>query len=245
MLRSLKEITGYKLRALDGEIGKCKDFLFDCRKWAIRYMLADTGTWLPGRKVLISPVGLGQPQWSERIFPVGLTKKKIESAPGLDHDAPLSRQYEIDFHKYYGWPYYWKGFHLWGGRTTPWPFYEEGIPNDDASPEAGHDHDLRSINEVINYKVTATDEMSGEIHDFIVNDEDWSIAYLIVETGNWFFGRKVLVAPGFVTKIDYFESRVNLSMDSEHLKEFPEYNSHTVVNTQVEAVSYDFKGRPH
>lgn len=245
MLRSMKEIIGYKLRAFDGEIGKCKDFLFDSKKWAIRYMVADTGTWLPGRKVLISPVSLGQPQWEDRMFPVGLKKSKIESAPGLDHDAPVSRQYEIDFHKYYGWPYYWKGFHLWGRRTTPWPFYEEGIPMDDEHDVSGHDPQLRSFNEVHDYNVIAKDKKSGIIHDFIVNDEDWAVSYLVVDIGSWFFGKKILVAPGFVEKVDYFESEVVLSMNSDHIKEFPEYDSHNPVNVEVEAVSYDFKGRPH
>ncbi|MCM8527953.1 MAG: PRC-barrel domain-containing protein [Lentisphaeraceae bacterium] len=245
MLRSLKEILGYRLKALDGEVGKCKDFIFDSRKWVIRYMLADTGKWLPGRQVLISPVALGQPQWSERSFPVGLKINKIESAPGLDHDAPVSRQYEIEFHNYYGWPYYWKGLHLWGNRTTPWPFYEEGVPDDMSFDSGGYSSELRSVNEVLNYRVMATDERYGEIHDIIVNDEDWSISYLVVDNGSWLFGKKILVAPGFVSKIDYFESHVCLNASSDHLKEFPEYDSHKPVNTEVEAVTYDFKGRPH
>ena len=58
MLRSIDSLKGYTLAASDGEIGKCADFLFDDRDWTVRYMVSDTGGWLSGRKVLISPLAL-------------------------------------------------------------------------------------------------------------------------------------------------------------------------------------------
>ena len=88
MLRSIKSLFGYKLAAKDGTIGKVKDFLFDQPHWTVRWMVADTGNWLPERKVLISPVSLGEPRWDSRLFPVRLTQDEIERAPHLDTDAP-------------------------------------------------------------------------------------------------------------------------------------------------------------
>lgn len=107
MLRSLKEINNYLLKAEDGEIGRCRDFLFDDRSWTIRYMVADTGDWRKERKVLVSPISLGEPDWGSKLFPVKLTKKRIEEAPALDEHAPVSRQYETSLAQYYSWPYYW------------------------------------------------------------------------------------------------------------------------------------------
>ena len=95
MLRSIKEIMGYNLNASDGEIGKVNDFLFDDQKWAVRYLVADTGKWLPGRKVLISPSALGEPNWASSLLPVSMTKAKIENSPSLQTDLPVSRQYEM------------------------------------------------------------------------------------------------------------------------------------------------------
>jgi len=106
MLRSIKEITGYVLQAVDGEIGRCKDFLFDDENWTIRYMVADTGKWLPGKKVLISPISLAEPDWTSSLLPVRLSQKQVEQAPELDENAPVSRQYEIKYHQYFGWPTY-------------------------------------------------------------------------------------------------------------------------------------------
>ncbi|MEJ2023797.1 MAG: PRC-barrel domain containing protein [Deltaproteobacteria bacterium] len=99
MLRSLKSLINYVLKAEDGEIGRCTDFLFDDEKWVTRYIVADTGKWLPGRKVLISPISLGEPDWSSRRFPVKMTRDEVESSPPLDADAPVSRKvtgYDIE-----------------------------------------------------------------------------------------------------------------------------------------------------
>jgi len=55
MLRSIKEIYNYVLQAEDGEIGRCKDFLFDDEHWTVRYMVVDTGKWLLGKKSAYIP----------------------------------------------------------------------------------------------------------------------------------------------------------------------------------------------
>ena len=103
MLRSLKQLYENKLGAVDGEIGRIKDFYFDDQNWAIRYLVADTGTWLPGRQVLISPRSLASPAASGKIMNVDLTRKQIENSPSIDSQMPVSRQHEEEFHKYYGW----------------------------------------------------------------------------------------------------------------------------------------------
>ena len=80
MLRSASELFNYTLAAQNGEIGRCKDFLFDDQFWTLRYMVADTGKWLPKKRVLIPVASLGDPSWAERIFPVKKTKNQIRSS---------------------------------------------------------------------------------------------------------------------------------------------------------------------
>lgn len=50
MLRSVKDLIGYSIETVDCRIGKVKVALFDDRYWRLRYMVADTGAWLPGKK---------------------------------------------------------------------------------------------------------------------------------------------------------------------------------------------------
>ena len=85
MLRSLKELFGYSIRATDDVIGGVHDFLIDERERKVRYLVVDTGTWLPGRKVLIAPEALSKPDWASMTLPVNLTKEQVKYSPGYRH----------------------------------------------------------------------------------------------------------------------------------------------------------------
>lgn len=250
MLRSIKEIINYTLKAQDGEIGKCKDFLFDDEYWTIRYMVADTGKWLPGRKVLISPMSLEEPQWSTRQFPVRLTKKEIENSPPLDEDAPVSRLYEKRHFDYYSWPYYWAGGSIWG--TMPYP-YVPATPlpaeelermkerTENIKPEESH---LRSVQEIKGYHIKAENGEVGHVEDFIVEVGVWTIRYMVVDTRNWLPGRKVLVSPGWIEEISWPENEVSAALTVEAIKGGPEYDPSQPVNREYEIRLYDYYGRP-
>jgi hypothetical protein len=109
MIRSASELKGYTIEATDGDIGEVVQFYFDDEKWTIRYLVADTGGWLMGRKVLISPAALGRVDWNSRKLHVNMNKERVENSPGIDTDRPVSRQQETDYYNYYGYPYYWSG----------------------------------------------------------------------------------------------------------------------------------------
>jgi hypothetical protein len=114
MLHSIKQLYGDKLGASDGGIGHISDFYFDDRSWGIRYVIVDTGSWLPGRQVLISPLAFGGFHRAGKILRVNLSRKQIEGSPAIESRKPVSRQYEQEYHQYYGWPFYWEGDGLWG-----------------------------------------------------------------------------------------------------------------------------------
>jgi len=109
MLIKAKTLEGYKLDSLNGEIGKVKEFYFDDRHWTIRYLVAETGTWLADRQVLISPYALATVNKTERNIGVDLTKKQIEDSPSLDTHKPVSHQFEQAYYGHYGYPEYWSG----------------------------------------------------------------------------------------------------------------------------------------
>lgn len=244
MLRSVKELHNYTLQAEDGEIGRCKDLLFDDRFWAVRYMVADTGNWLLGRKVLLSPISFGEPDSSCKLFPVRLTKKRIEDAPGLDKDAPVSRQHEILWTEYYGWDYYWGGPYAWGAVPYPGALYAAKPHNDRSSEEDSGDEHLRSVEEVTGYHIQAADDEVGHVVDFIVDDETWIIQYLVVDTRNWLPGKKVLVPPTWIDSVDWAENKVRIELTREQLKNSPEYDPSAPLSREYEARLYDFYGRP-
>lgn len=115
MLNTAKALQGYSLQNIEDEtIGKIKEFYFDDHHWTVRYLVADTGNWLTGRQVLISPYALVAVNSDHRNIVLDLTKKQIEASPPLDSDKPVSRQFEQAYYGHYGWPMYWNGPYVWG-----------------------------------------------------------------------------------------------------------------------------------
>jgi sporulation protein YlmC with PRC-barrel domain len=245
MLRSIKALYNYVLAAKDGETGRCKDFLLDDKRWTIRYMVADTGKWLPGRKVLISPLSLGEPDWESRLLPVLLTRKAIEDAPSLDQDAPVSRQHEIRWARHYGLPFYWLGEGLWGTADRPAALVIQNLPEimPDETTDNMDSH-LRSASEITGYKIEAADGDIGHVEDFIMDDDNWRIRYMVVDTSNWLPGRKVLVDICWINTIDWLASRIKINLSREQVKASPHYDPSAPVNREYEIRLYDFYGRP-
>jgi hypothetical protein len=244
MLRSADEMMGYILEAKDDEIGRCRDFLFDDQYWTVRYMVADTHKWLPGRKVLISPISLGQPDWVSRRFPVDLTREEVKNSPSIAKDAPVSRQYEIEYFKHYGWSYYWEGKDILGTNSMP------GTPPATVtSPSAIQDMDpkstfLRSVKEVTGYHIQAENGEIGHVEDFILEENEWVIRYLILDTRNWLPGRKVLVSPGWIESIRWDENSVYVNLTRNAIKKGPEFDPFEPINREYEVRLYDYYGRP-
>ena len=226
MLRSIKQIYGDKLGASDGEIGHVKDFYFDDRNWAIRYLVADTGSWLPGRQVLLSPYSLGRLDYAEKILRVNLTRKQIEDAPSIETHKPVSRQYEEEYYRYFGWPYYWQGDGLWGlsgfpilqQPTTPLPS-ELAVANG-AQPGRPDAH-LRSTQTVNGYQLRSGDEVIGHVCDFMVDAGSWAIGQVVVKTGNILSGGEILVEMKNVSRISYEESTVFADLTGGAIEQNP------------------------
>ena len=226
MLRSTKQLHGDKLGATDGEIGHVKDFYFDDQNWAIRYLVADTGSWLPGRQVLISPHSLGSLDSAGKVLSVKLTRKQIEGSPSIDAHKPVSRQWEEEYYRYYGWPFYWQGDGLWGMSgfpilelpANPLPSAAE-VAKDRAIKRA--DAHLRSAQAVNGYHIEATDGKIGHVCDFMMDAECWAIRQLVVKTGHRFSGTEVLVPTTSVDRISYADSTVFVNLATAAVEQSP------------------------
>ena len=241
MLRTLKELEGYTIHATDGEIGKVHEFLFDDEQWTIRYLVVNTGNWLAERLVLITPKALGEPDWGSQSFPVSLTREQIKNSPDINANQPVSHQRELELHHYYGWPLYWApGV---GMAPVGIPTAASVVEKEEASEKPGDPH-LRSSRQVMKYHVHARDGEIGHVEDFIVEDGNWIIRYMVVDTRNWWPGKKVLVAPGWVDRISWVEAMVYVDLMRQRIEEGPEFDPSVPVNWQYEEKLYDYYGRP-
>lgn len=222
MLYAVKQIWGYKLGALDGEIGHVKGFYFDDKDWVIRYLVADTGSWLSGRMVLISPYALGGICAGSKILEVKLTREKVENSPSIDTQLPVVRQHEAAYYRYYSWPVYWGGSGLWGKNSVPFvpPLYEP--PGDEETGGSGAeqpDSHLRSTQEVTGYTIQTLDGEIGHVEDFLIDDTSWAIQALIAATGLWWSGKNVLVPPKSIQRVSWEDSKVFVNLSRSALME--------------------------
>ncbi len=237
MRRSVKNLIGYSIKAKDGNIGHVKDFYFDDKAWILRYLVVDTGNWLPGRKVLLSPDSLEKPDWEKMIFPVNLTKSTIRNSPGIDTHKTVSREHEIELFQYYGWRPYWE-FGVQPG-VVPLPIHS---PDEKDSKEE-HETNLRSSDEVIGYHIETTDGKIGHVEDFIIDDTDWSIRYLIVDTRNVLPGKKVIISKEWIETVTWNEKKIKIGLLREAVKNSPEFNPSIDVEKNFENDVFDQYGK--
>lgn len=234
MLQSIKQLYGDKLGASDGEIGHVKDFYFDDQNWAIRYLVADTGAWLMGRQVLISPYSLGRLQKTGRVLLVNLTREQIENSPSIDSHKPVSRQYEEAYYRYFGWPYYWQGDALWG--MSGFPILElPAKPRPGERPQtsgpqpARADAHLRSTQAVNGYHIQASDGIIGHVCDFMMDAQNWAIDQLVIKTGHRFSGKEVQIPTRNVERISYPDSTVFVNLTIEAVAQSPAHDLASLV----------------
>ncbi|MEO8544560.1 MAG: PRC-barrel domain-containing protein [Betaproteobacteria bacterium] len=263
MLRSAKEMEGYAVSATDGVIGHVKDFYLDDEKWVIRYLVVDTGGWLSSRKVLVSPIAVGTPDWEQKLLPVSISKEQVSKSPDIDTEQPVSRQHEIAYSGYYGYPYYWGGGGYWGGAMYPnlmMPAYG-GFGGSAAGPADGlrettrremaqresdrHAHDdphLRSCNAVVGYHIHASDGDIGHVAGMMLDEQTWAVRYLIVDTSNWWLGHQVLIAPQWIETVNWLDATVSVSMSRQAVKDAPIYDAQAAISRDAEDRLYKHYG---
>jgi hypothetical protein len=245
MVRSLKELEHYTVSATDGDIGHVADFLLDDERWTIRYLIVETGGFFSGHRVLISPISFRHVDWSTRGFHLALTRDRVKNSPGVDVDKPVSRQHELDWFGYYGYPRYWGYPGLWGMADYP-GLFTTGRSDAPPAEEPGKlgDVHLRSAQEVRGYHIEGTDGPMGNVHDFIIDEETWAVRYLVIDTSNWWPEKKVLISPYWANGISWPEGEVFLDMPRQKIKKSPAWNPAAPINREYEARLYDYYGRP-
>ena len=248
MVRNLKQIEGRALQARDGIIGEIKDVYFDDHTWHIRYLVVETGAWLHKRKVLVSPEAFSGLDWKLQVFPVNLTIDQVRNSPAIDTAKPVSRQHEETLRQYYGWPPYWGAVFAEGGIVTPLPPANTAEPGlTDGNAPLRHptgDPHLRSANDTRNYHIEARDGSIGHLEDYLIDESGWRIRYFVIDTRNWWPGKKVLVAPAWATHISWEQRQVKVDLTRAAIRSSPPYEPSAPWNVDYPAELHDYYARP-
>lgn len=220
-------LIGKAVDALDGEIGSVHDVYFEDQTWSVRYLVVDTGKWLPGRKVLVAPEAIVKPWHHEPAIAVKLTTEQIRSSPDIDTAMPVSRVAEELLHRHYQWTAYWDSTIA---PIPPVPSPPPALTVEENRQEAGKtaeslvDIRLRSANELDGYHVKAGDGEVGHVEDLLLDDDLSRILFLVLKVKGGLFGKKVLAGPSLISRVDWATSTVHVDANRQALKSAQEYN---------------------
>lgn len=217
MLRSMTDLNGYAIGASDGTIGHVRDCYFDDESWIVPYLVVDTGAWLTSRKVLIPPRSVGQLDWEQKLLPVSITREQVRNSPFIDAERPVSRQHERLLLAYYGYACYWSS----AGMREPDAY---------SGPLAQGAHvgtHLRSCRAVAGYRIMATDGEIGHMESLLIEEQSWTIGYMVVKTGPWRGGYQVLIAPRWIRDVSWPDSTVTVDLTRQTVREAPSYDPAT------------------
>jgi len=236
----LETLKGYSLQVRDGDIGTITDVWFDDERWTVRYLVVRTGGWLMGRDVLLSPTVIRGLNPAREQIVVDLSREQVEKSPPVDSEQPVSRHYETQLHHYYGWTPYW----VVGSFGALGSMGAGAVPpvEPPETARAPSDPHLRSSSEVRGYGMHARDGEIGELVDFVIHEEDWTIRYLVADTRKWLPGRKVLLAPTWVQSIRWSDQEIAIDMERETLRTAPAYEGPQVIDKLYEVNLYQHYG---
>jgi hypothetical protein len=258
MLRNVNDFYGFSVAASNGPIGEVRDCYFDDQAWTIRFFVVETGSWLGGRKVLISPLAIHGLDWSAKALSASLTREQVKASPDVDTSKPVSRQHELEQFGYYGYPFYWSEEQLWGGGPRPgMSLAGYASPRLPAEPQAttdfveaqvklhrerGDDPHLRSCRAIERYHIHASDGDIGHVESLLLDDETWAIRYLIVNTSDWWLGHQMLVAPPWIIDIGWLDATVSVALTRQAVKDAPTYDAKALPNPEQERGLFEHYG---
>lgn len=226
MQRSLNDLIGAAIGATDGEFGKLTDLYFDDKGWILRYAVVDTNKWLPGGKVLLSLESFGMPNREGDVFSVNLTQQQVKEAPSLGEDHPVSRQQEAKMLKHLNIPPFRSG----GDFLPDDKVAEQHAGTGAIQPTAGaiqenmeYDPHLKSLNEIKDYHLRGGTEDLGDVHDLVVQDNGWTVEYIIADTGKLLKSRRIALETSCVVKVDWEASEIAVDFDKKSIDELAEY----------------------
>jgi hypothetical protein len=219
MLQNSRELYGNRIAASDGDVGAVEDFYFDDRHWVIRYVVAVAGSWLSGRLLLLSPLSIREIDPNRMALHVALNREQIQNSPVIESQSPVSREYEIDYCRYYGLPVYWPVGAIAdvGNSVVVGPRSLPEIEHEMQASQRADKH-LQSAKSMSGFGIRALDGELGRVNGLFVDDRDWSIPALVVETGHWYSGKEILISTANVDRISYEESTVSVNLPKADIR---------------------------
>ncbi len=105
---------------------------------------------------------------------------------------------------------------------------------------------LHSAKKVKGYAVVATDGKVGTVDDLYFDDSRWTMRYLVVDTGGWLSGRRVLIPPASLAAGGWNgkDKTLQLTLTQQQIRDSPGIENTKPVSRQNEAEIHQYYGYP-
>jgi PRC-barrel domain len=104
---------------------------------------------------------------------------------------------------------------------------------------------LRSIKEMLDYSILATDGEIGHVSDILLGDSDLKVRYLVIDTGGWLSGRKVLLSTAWLSGVAPEKQLIVVNIDKKRIEESPPYDPNVEIPREYETQLHDHYGYPY
>ncbi|MCC3144961.1 PRC-barrel domain-containing protein [Halanaerobium sp. Z-7514] len=255
MLRKLNELKAFKVQGKEEELGEVSDFYFDQDHFILRYLVLDTDCWLKKEQTLISTDEIEAIDHNKKEIKTTMRAEALENGPSLEKNQPISKIMEENVVDYYDWPLYWASTSSGGVPTIPAGTkmreklfdFETLTDEEKQAKEEELDSNLRSLNEISGYEIQAVDKSFGKVKDLFVDEEDWLIRYLLIDTRKILPSKKVIIAPEWVRHISWDKKQIFVDKSKKEIKNAPKYEedeAKELVDRDYEEDLYDHYDEP-
>jgi hypothetical protein len=239
MLIHAEDLWHFRVRAVDGEIGRIHDLQVDDQRWAVREIVVDVGHWLTGHLVLVRPAVVASSSRGRRTIAVALTAEQIADAPSVETDPAVARQHSVEAYQYLGLPLVLGGLESWTPVFAPAEFFESNSPR-----LREFDPHLRSLRELSHYGIEAHDGEAGHVADWLVDIRAWRARYAVVKTAGGRSRRHVLMPVDTLGPVSWSARVIHADLPRDAIIHAPEHEPGSLPDHDYEARLHGWYGHP-
>jgi uncharacterized protein YrrD len=101
---------------------------------------------------------------------------------------------------------------------------------------------LNTVSSLKGFEIQASDGSLGTVSDLLFDDSTWKVRWIVVDTGRWLTGRKVLIHPSAVVSAEYAARELKVALTKAQVKDSPEILQDRPVSHKMQHALYGYYG---
>jgi sporulation protein YlmC with PRC-barrel domain len=206
MLITARNAFGTMVKGANGCFGNLYDILFNGQSWKVQNLLINCNHWYSGQQVAIEPQTVEETNWQNQNMTVQLTKEQIAQVSNTQSKQTTTTAKTCQ-----------------ANQVTTTNVYGTGAFN--TTTQYNANTVAHSTKLCTGMNVYGTNGMVGYVDDFVVDDETWTVAHLIVEVQNQYTSKRVMIETNSIKSVCWEDGQVQLSLSTQEICDLPTYEA--------------------